>query len=573
MFRHETTMKAMPSFNSRPRPHYCLLLLSLLLPWSAPAFEGWEHETTSVLSLLVANHHVARVHGNDAALAGRLRHARDITDEFIHGLQRDGKATPVTFGRIVMLVDFFRDPYRMTHPARTGSFWPSNAATCNLAYLETLSRDSFAMYGASHANFDHFQGRALFAFWFWHKQAVQLAREDNLFAGLMLEAYANHFLEDAFAPGHLLAPRDDTDHDMFTLTLHDFYNERGLTYLVGEPSQLADVARSLQAALANGPLTAATKKGVTPKQLTLTLSSANAFVEALTSKPARIKCHGDANIARNPAQLPLVVTYCARAISDVVESYLSQKMVNSFETYRWEVKFFPLQFQPRVEALDFHLSYGGLTAEDNPRTMNTNDFLYQPTSVDPLAGMRLSYPITETIGPDALRNRASGFSVGLQTVVVNDRSDLDTHVRGFWEAGAVLWGRRYDQARPDWDVPRWYPDQIALAAGYSGVADTQEQGHGFFGRVLVPWPQINAEISLIAGMRYHSGYSGSGLEGGWGDFETVRVEWGMHLASLFLGIGHDHYPTRDSLADGFVIETGFTITFPSSRWKRMVLPK
>jgi hypothetical protein len=125
--------------------------------------------------------------------------------------------------------------------------------------------------------------------------------------------------------------------------------------------------------------------------------------------------------------------------------------------------------------------------------------------------------------------------------------------------GGEGWERRH------WKLPRGLPKQVVLALGYSGVADWREQGHGAFARVIVPWPQVNLDVCLTVGGRY---YSGSGLMDGWGDYESVRFEWGMHLASLFVGAGHDRYPTEKTTGHGLMFEAGLTFTFPVSRWKQ-----
>lgn len=582
----------------------CLLLATLLMPWKAFSFEGWEHETVSAMSLVVASNYVALSRGQEGRMDDRWKIFQSTTGEFVGEILRGGKPSGVNYGIIAKLVDYMRDPYSMMHRSQTGSGWPTNAESCNLAYLETLSHDSASYIGASHANYDHFQGRALFSFWFWHKQAVSAAQTGNLWGALMLSAYANHFLEDSFAPGHLLAPRDDNAHDIYTLMLHDYYNKRGLTYCVQAPDQLADIARSMQLLVKTAPLSVkAHGKGSAAIELTLTSAAANAFASSLSNQAVQFQCFGDSRIKQNPQQLPLVVTFCARAISDVLESYLDLKTVNSFEKYRWECKFFPMKHKPRIEALDFELSFGRLTSVDHPRTLNTNDFLYKEISMAPdwivsslaptntlmanagtppvstdtnkTPGLhpdltlkppaeRLSYPITEQIGPDALHNTTLGVSLAVQSIQLWDRNDTAAHMRALWEAGGVVAGRRFDQIQDNWKVSTLLPNQFIVVLAYSGVADTAEQGHGGFARIVVPWPQVNLDISITAGGRY---YFGSGLAGGFGDYESLRVEWGMHLTSLFFGVGHDHYPLRQNLADGLTTEAGVTIAFPLSRWK------
>src|SRR6185503_12554553 len=129
------------------------------------------------------------------------------------------------------LGDYMRDPYSMLHRFDSSEGVPTKVDDLNLDYLEGLYRSMDSLFSASHLNFNHFQGRAMHSFWFWHKQAVNVGRT-NLMAALVLEAYAQHYLQDFFAPGHVIAPRDEGTHDLFAVTLHDNYNQQGLGYLV-----------------------------------------------------------------------------------------------------------------------------------------------------------------------------------------------------------------------------------------------------------------------------------------------------------------------------------------------------
>jgi hypothetical protein len=115
---------------------------------------------------------------------------------------------------------------------------------------------------------------------------------------------------------------------------------------------------------------------------------------------------------------------------------------------------------------------------------------------------------------------------------------------------------------------RWLPDQIGFGVGYSGVYDTREQGHGVAARFVLPSPKLNLQLSLNVGMRY---YFNDEVEG-WADFETIRLEWGMHLMNVFVGGGHDHYARlkshehRAGVLDGYVFEAGVSFALPLSRW-------
>lgn len=539
----------------------------LLLPVSVRAFEEWEHEAMGSMSLIVGSNHVARLYGDQPDKAGRLQTLRAITEEFGRGLRLGTNQTDVTFGTIVRLVDYMRSPYNMTHRSDTGSGWPSNTADCNLTYLRKLSGDNISLLSASHSNQDHFQGRAMFAFWFWHSQAVQQAREGNLWGGLMLEAYANHFLEDLFAPGHILAPRDDNAHDIYTLALHDIYNSRGLTYVVGAPAQLTALVASTEALVRPGTLTIPpVQAGSDAPRLHLGLDTVQAFSQSLMSTSAQVVCYGDHQLRKNPAQLPLVVTYCARAVSDVLESYLQAAEVNSFKDYRWHAKIFPMRLlKPNIEGIDIKLGFGELSCLDNPQTIGKEDRRpwlavegndLTPDNTD-------TFPVTETLHHDGFRNPVIGLNLGVQTISLGSSA----HLRALFEVETIVLGKRYDFLRQNWRVPEWLPGQLAVTLGYSGVAGSGEQGHGLFTRVIVPVPRLDLNVSVMAGVRYHTRDEASG----WGDFEKIRAEWGLHMISLFAGVGHERFATsRGKLANGLAVEVGLSIGGPVSTFRRLI---
>ncbi len=539
----------------------------LVLPPRLFAFEGWEHEALGDLSLIIASNHIARLYGDKPDFAARLQQLRTTTEEFGCGLSTGTNQTGITFGTIVKLVDYMRDPYNMTHQSGTGSGWPASTADCNWIYLRKLSSDNISLLSASHSNQDHFQGRAMFAFWFWHGQAIQLARARNLWGGLLLEAYANHFLEDLFAPGHLLAPRDENAHDIYTLALHDIYNSRGLTYVVGAPGQLSPLVASTEALVQTTALTIPSGlKTPGARQLQLDLASIHAFSQSLMSTSVEVVCYGDHLLTQNKKQVPLVATYGARAVADVLESYLQAGEINSFKDYRWQAKVFPMRLlKPNIEGVDMQLAFGGLTCLDHPMTIDLKDrrpwlSLAGNESVTTNADW---YPVTETLHRDGYHNPVIGMNLGVQTVSYGS----STHIRSLFEVETIVYGKRYDFLRQNWRVPEWLPSQLVVTLGYSGVAGTEEQGHGLYSRVIVPMPRLDLNFSVMVGGRYQTGNAG----GGWGDFEKIRAEWGLHLVSLFAGVGHEQYATaRGKLADAIAVEVGLSFGGPVSAFRRLV---
>lgn len=512
------------------------------------------------MSLVVGANYVSQRYAGQPAMAERLRKLHTVTEEFRNGLGTKTDQIEITFGTVVKLVDYIRDPYNKTHMSSTGDGFPTDSASCNLEFLRRVGTDP--VIGASHSNVDHFQGRAMYAFWFWHREAVRQAQEGNLWGGLLLEAYANHFLEDLFAPGHILTPRDENAHDVYTLTLHDFYNKRGLDYVVGAPAQLVGIVKSMEALVRANTLTMPPKpKAGSARRLDLRLEAVQEFARTLGSGKVRIACHGDDLLKQNPQQLPLVVSYCARSISDVLESYLQATEVNSFKRYHWHVKFFPMQVnRADIEAIDVRLGWGSLYCVDNPQTIGQEGRLaWASGDKNEKSRNRDTFPITLPLNIDAYHNPVVTLHTGVQTIALSS----ETHIRALYEAEVMVFGKRFDAMRPDWEVPGYLPGQIAVTLGYSGVAGAGEPGNGGYVRGMIPIPRLNMNFRVIAGARSYGG--------GWGDFEKVRFEWGLHMASMFLGVGRETYGrSRGGLSEGTAVEVGFNLDGPVSAIRRLL---
>jgi hypothetical protein len=158
-------------------------------------------------------------------------------------------AIPFSYGKIVSMVDFTLNPADLFVAMGWEAGSPTNKAQLNDEYFLVDSSLAFRLSLATHNNPDHFQGHALFLFDRWHSNAVNAARNDRrsatpnivdsarmpnntwnsgdlLFRALAYNAVADHFLEDSFAPGHIMTPRDGM-YDPVALTWHDGFNARG----------------------------------------------------------------------------------------------------------------------------------------------------------------------------------------------------------------------------------------------------------------------------------------------------------------------------------------------------------
>lgn len=560
--------------------YFAVVLFTMLAAPHSFAFESWEHDLLGQMSLLVSSNYCNGKYRGNETNRNEMEKMNRILGEFGSGLRNvKGEASKVTYGKIDMLVDYMKDPEEMyphdrTTPEdeKTGSpqarSWPTDGASCNLPYLETLADDDLSMYNATHEDQNHFQWWALFSYRLWHLQAVETARAGNLWGALLASAYADHFLQDFFAPGHLLSPRDNRASDIYSLMLHDEYNSSGMWYIVGSGGDLLELVSSELSMVEGNKLTVTVRdaEGKHPYSADL---DAGSLLELLShakneSQPEEVLCYGDGELKKNPQQVPLMVTYCARSIADVLESYLLRRQINHFPTFHWEQGFFKGAFGllDMTEALDVGLPYGDLKCRREPRNFEVRKLKksrYATIQNDITNESKLHYDVTAGFDGAAARNPPVAVSLGMQTF--SDSSE--SHVRGLFDVDMMVLGFRRDYMRSAYSSAGIVPNQFALTLGYSGVADRNEQAHGMQGRFIVPLPQVNLDLSLGIGARYFFGDN----SGGWGDFQTLRLAWGMQVAELFFAVGHDQYAEPNhGLKDGLSFEAGVSIAFPVSRW-------
>ena len=111
---------------------------------------------------------------------------------------------------------------------------------------------------ALHRNEEHFRADAQEMYQLMHGRALEavraaraerMHRDETARLALLAEAVALHFLQDAFAPGHLASPRAEYA-DSLAGALHDKFNRRGLDIGVGDG--LCDLTAGLVRALRGG---------------------------------------------------------------------------------------------------------------------------------------------------------------------------------------------------------------------------------------------------------------------------------------------------------------------------------
>ncbi|MBN1210558.1 MAG: hypothetical protein JXB05_37235 [Myxococcaceae bacterium] len=140
----------------------------------------------------------------------------------------------LTYGEVVALAgDYYGTPEELTAeltPAVAEAIrgvTPQDEGT----FLLNTHRGWFDYAMLANENQDHFAPRSWARYARHHADALRLALDKNLDAALLCNAFADHFLTDAFASGHLRVPRDGLvglSGALPTRKMHDEENVYGL---------------------------------------------------------------------------------------------------------------------------------------------------------------------------------------------------------------------------------------------------------------------------------------------------------------------------------------------------------
>jgi hypothetical protein len=210
---------------------------------------------------------------------------------------------PVSYGDLVGLADSVLSPLDFyvgePNPDAAAAF---DASRPPAEVVDRLAPNWVQGLFAAHNNEDHFHERVAFAYWFWHARAVELARSGNLGTAMVVNAYADHFLEDSFAPGHLRTPRHEL-HDAVTIGMHGYYNNQAAACRLSHRDELS--------LLATGPERDRLRE-----------------IEQVLMK-------GDGHLEEDADRYLVVALIVARSIADVLESAATGTAVNHFVEYRF----------------------------------------------------------------------------------------------------------------------------------------------------------------------------------------------------------------------------------------------
>ncbi|HEY0143874.1 MAG TPA: hypothetical protein VGF48_23505 [Thermoanaerobaculia bacterium] len=508
---------------------FVIATVALLLSFPAAGFDGEEHR-------LIARNGMKLV----ADFCRQAENSCNLTPE--QQVQLAEFANPhsrLDYGTLVAAVDYRLNPLQLLQKHGPQQSLPAHASDLDPHLVELLTTGGTTFLRAAAANETHFQGDLVAGIRSWHAYAVSIAAgtrsveysaaaadtdvKGNLFAALLVNSIADHFLHDFFAPGHIITPRFGL-HDAVALSIHNKYNTLGARFTITRDMYETDLQPLLKFLGSDALLHDRYKRAV-------------AEIE-----DGRIDLWGDSQLKESPGQELFMILVQARSILDIIES-MSGDPVNRFLRLHWQ----PMQRRRGKDDFIYDFATASLPYG--------NYVHHEHGGRQPEGGTVLSF----SIGAELLLGVPSGASAS---------DDKQTTARTAYLAEILVAGHlptaadehATDLARP---VPVHFSEkrQWGLNAGYALAHNATETAHGPSVRGIWALPLLHMQFSADVSEKVYAYKEESRRRTSFG----VRVQSGFSLVLFDLGVAREWtYGTRGVLKAETAIRFGGTLTGPLS---------
>jgi len=507
----------------------------------------------------------------------------------------------ITYGVIVRQVDDFKYPEKMLYLHGNTGGYPRSIDDFNLPEWRQLI--SLEAINSAHNNEEHFQSVPLLMFTSYHNKALGAIKQNdsNLFGALVLNAMADHYLHDFFAPGHISAPREQLS-DVMAVGSHDYYNKAGAIFYVNQERWNRDLLPILRFIQANESLFLAMQSCKDKKKCKE--EERREFyeknIESLLMRPDYIVLYGDDMLDTYQcvrAKL-FVLLVEIRSILDILEKYEENRdhtvraSGNHFEEYTWHMN----TLNRTEKSKDVYCSrmagmpYGDY--EVRKRIVSYKEkrsfWTFSNDHIDSLVGRPTSSDICTDAKMDSIVDR---------TLLIKDEDDKKIRWNGSYEnfssllmvrlanetvithhqssrataevmlAGGVANTNYFERNENGSNVVNT-ANRIGYENGALGIGylvnlpnhDFREYGPTF--NALYIYPKLGMHFGLYARyLTYATDYERKGRATFGG---TVGVGFSMLDAYFGMGSGYGIDESR-KLERGVVFTAGVTVAFPPSR--------
>lgn len=439
--------------------------------------------------------------------------------------QIDGsRAGVASYGDIVACVDYFLTPEKLMSGFAESKqhlieAWPNALCDGNVA----------KMFQASHSNHTHFQQELLVSLHTYHQLASAIARDRKKLGGaLLINAIADHYLHDFFAPGHITVRRDRLS-DLFANAMHDAANSEGATFHLAGEKGLARVREKIAFILQ----TVASDSSPRSRKVRDYVqgparqgAGCKHVAEVLAAGTVILK--GDGLLQREDGcqQRLLMLAANMLSIEDVLvadQGYYQAYYFDYTEAKDWDI-LKPFSYMPSIKA---ELPFGNYVLGNHPEVGDNMHDRLLPLARHYVFGINL-----------AEEQFSSGTGVA--------RSAGTLEVVPFGAVSPGFFGN--------------YGLALGLY-GYGGSGDVS--GAGVSARLGFIIPESESTLSFGIRRVNHSG----SVMNEWGTGWSVRFDQGYtSFLSLYVSVGRDYAAeSADRLAFGTYLSAGVMIAAPTSR--------
>lgn len=378
-----TAIKIIKPAHHRPYLSSPALLFTCIFLFCGQAhgFESYEHRRMGNLAMRLAYEYVRNVKQEclEQAVAGTRiasEHPKRLSSgecEVISKLAGvKGDPDDQIYGQITRCVDDLLIPEKMfnlAHPIDQLFWFPKNRTEIPVGPKDCSGNTGAFLnkagniIAAGHANHAHFQDDLLVALNTYHAASLAIASSARtvhangtekgasyLFGALAMNAIADHYLQDFFAPGHVVTPRANLT-DTLSNSMHDLANETGMFYELSDNdvkrlrdvAVLADDIEAVKSALCatyyrNHDSSRQEPADIDAQKKCMSTSLVR-WTDDELSRSKHIRLKGDARLWRDDhdglGQRVLILAAEFDSILDVIETY-SGKTRNSFQNTTWK---------------------------------------------------------------------------------------------------------------------------------------------------------------------------------------------------------------------------------------------
>jgi hypothetical protein len=601
---------------------HCLLFCGV----HASAFDNYEHKAIGDISLQIASY-LLKSEENC-----RIQPGRSICNELakwqpvIAAAQSEDQTTSasniLSYGDIVQCVDNFLTPEKLMtwlrDPDETDNEDSTNIAfpdilnqkpahgnnKCHIEKRNAIQALAANAVQAAHSNHAHFQNELLLSLSTYHTLAMSVARsKEDLGAALLINAIADHYLQDYFAPGHIVTRRSHLT-DSVATAMHDYRNDLGANFYVnggGESKSNLAVLNTLHSIgcllSSSKPTDLCSRDHVLP----LTDPEANELICRLMVSPQLSDCVG---VLQSAEEKPLSRDEVINAIRVLTVSNSSRKawvcMKGDGRLWRKERDHVDWRsdndcgdavhqrlFMVAANVTSILEVMRAHTDNVTKSSMTQYDWKFRwPNRADDCVYAALPFG-SWTIGKAA--KPAGSCAPNTNTQVASEPPDekqipelphgptqqnfyyenifgLSMTREAFYKGNRVGDWAYSLETQPGWVTPRTVfgnKVDIGVGLGLVKLIEGDVQAGGATGRLVVTIPETESSFGIWLRRLYHGGNAEHGWRYGYG---LIFEQGYSSIISLHIGVGRDFGAEPGGrLQQGTLLFGGLSITFPEGR--------